>query len=81
VRWRTVFQINPKNNIEDSLEVSFIPMAYIKDGYSNEVKFDIKQWKDIKSEFTHFKNNNLGIAKITSCFESRKSIIFNLLTY
>jgi len=76
VRWRTVFQINPKNNIEDSLKVSFIPMTYIKDGYSNEAKFDIKQWKDIKSGFTHFQNNDLGIAKITPCFENRKSIVF-----
>lgn len=75
-RWRNIFQINPKNNIEDNLEVSFVPMTYIKDGYSNEAKFDIKQWKDIKSGFTHFQNNDLGIAKITPCFENRKSVIF-----
>ncbi|MDL2309483.1 restriction endonuclease subunit S, partial [Bacteroidales bacterium OttesenSCG-928-C03] len=75
-RWRNIFEINPKNNIEDSLDVSFIPMAYIKDGYSNEAKFDIKQWKDVKSGFTHFQNNDLGIAKITPCFENRKSVIF-----
>ncbi|MDL2322377.1 restriction endonuclease subunit S [Bacteroidales bacterium OttesenSCG-928-A17] len=51
-------------------------MTYIKDGYSNESKFDIKQWKDVKSGFTHFQNNDLGIAKITPCFENRKSVIF-----
>ena len=59
MRWRTVFQINPKNNIEDSLEVSFIPMTYIKDGYSNEAKFDIK------SGFTHFQNNEAVIQRYT----------------
>ena len=75
-RWRNLFQINPKNKIENNLEVSFIPMTYIKDGYSNEAKFDIKQWKDIKSGFTHFQNNDLGIAKITPCFENRKSVVF-----
>jgi type I restriction enzyme S subunit len=54
-------------------------MAYIKDGFSNESKFDIRQWKDIKSGFTHFQNNDLGIAKITPCFENRKSVIFKNL--
>ncbi|OJU75741.1 MAG: hypothetical protein BGO09_12565 [Bacteroidetes bacterium 47-18] len=78
-RWRNLFQINPKNNIEDNAEVSFVPMTYIKDGYSDEAKFDIRQWKDIKSGFTHFQNNDLGIAKITPCFENRKSVVFKNL--
>ena len=54
-------------------------MTYIKDGYSDEAKFDIRQWKDIKSGFTHFQNNDLGIAKITPCFENRKSVVFKNL--
>ena len=75
-RWRNLFQTNPRNYIEDNDEVSFVPMTYIRDGYSDEAKFDIRQWKDIKSGFTHFQNNDLGIAKITPCFENRKSVVF-----
>ncbi|SHF21313.1 type I restriction enzyme, S subunit [Chryseobacterium arachidis] len=71
--------MNPKNTIEEDVEVSFVPMAYIKDGYANEAKFDRRQWRDIKLGFTHFQNNDLGIAKITPCFENRKSVIFKNL--
>ncbi|MFC3159347.1 hypothetical protein ACFOEQ_13215 [Chryseobacterium arachidis] len=78
-RWRNLFQMNPKNTIEEDVEVSFVPMAYIKDGYANEAKFDRRQWRDIKLGFTHFQNNDLGIAKITPCFENRKSVIFKNL--
>ena len=48
VRLGEVVQINPKNYIEDDLEVSFIPMALIKDGYKSEFTYEIKLWKDIK---------------------------------
>ncbi|WP_185205215.1 restriction endonuclease subunit S [Chryseobacterium sp. C3] len=78
-RWKNLFQINPKNTIEEDLEVSFVPMAYIKDGYANEVKFDRRQWRDIRLGFTHFQNHDLGIAKITPCFENRKSVVFKNL--
>ena len=36
-------------------------------------------WKDVKSGYTHFKNGDIGVAKITPCFENRKSVIFDNL--
>ena len=36
-------------------------------------------WKDIKSGFTHFAENDIAIAKITPCFENRKSAILTNL--
>ena len=71
--------INPKNNLNDELDVSFIPMTLISEGFSNVHTSEVKKWKNIKERYTHFCNEDIGIAKITPCFENRKSVIFNNL--
>ena len=71
--------INPKNKLNDELEVSFIPMSLISDAFSNAHTSEVKKWKNIKKGYTHFCNEDIGIAKITPCFENRKSVIFNNL--
>lgn len=68
--------INPRNNLSDNLEVSFIPMPLIPEGYANTHSYEIRTWNKVKSGFTHFAENDIGIAKITPCFENRKSVIF-----
>ena len=68
--------INPRNNISDSLDVSFIPMPLISEGYANTHSYEIRTWNKVKNGFTHFAENDIGIAKITPCFENRKSVIF-----
>ena len=69
--------INPRNSLSDELEVSFIPMPLIFEGYKNEHSFEIKKWKNVKNGFTHFAEGDIGVAKITPCFENKKSVIFN----
>ena len=71
--------INPKNNLNDELEVSFIPMSLISEGFSNAHTSEVKKWKNINKGYAHFCNEDIGIAKITPCFENRKSVIFNNL--
>ncbi len=71
--------INPKNNIDDDLPVSFVPMALIKDGYANQFAEEQCKWKEVKKGFTHFADNDVGFAKITPCFENRKSVVFRNL--
>ena len=75
----SLFQINPRNNINDDTDAGFIPMALIKDGFKNEHCFETRKWKDIKSGFTHFSNNDIVFAKITPCFQNRKSAIISNL--
>lgn len=80
--WTTIgelFAINPRNKIADDMVVSFIPMPLIDDGYSGCHRSETRQWKDIKTGFTHFENGDIGLAKITPCFENRKSVIFRNL--
>lgn len=79
VRIGSVTILNPKNNIGDEQEAAFIPMACVSDGYRNEHTFEIRKWGEIKSGFTHFADNDIGIAKITPCFQNRKSVIFHNL--
>ena len=54
-------------------------MVLIKDGFNNEHSFEERKWGKIKSGFTHFANNDVIVAKITPCFQNRKSaVIANL---
>ena len=71
--------INPRNDIDDDVEVSFIPMKLIEDGYSNKHSSEAKKWRDVKSGFTHFQEGDVVIAKITPCFQNRKSAIMKNL--
>ena len=74
-----ITMINPKNNIEDNKEVSFIPITLISDGFSNKHSYEVRLWGEVKKGFTHFQEGDIGIAKITPCFENRKSVIFSNL--
>lgn len=81
-RWVRVAQIvtiNPKNDLDDELETAFIPMPCVMDGFRNQHTFEIKKWKEIKKGFTHFAEGDIGVAKITPCFQNRKSVIFRNL--
>ncbi len=75
----SVFQVNPRNKLDDLLEVSFIPMPLIEDGFSGKHTHEVRVWKKVKSGFTHFMEGDIGIAKITPCFENRKSVVFRNL--
>ena len=79
VRIKTACVINPRNSIDDNTEVSFVPMANIKEGYANKFISNIRVWKKVKKGYTHFANNDIGIAKITPCFENKKSVVFSSL--
>ena len=74
-----ILQVNPRNKIEDLLEVSFIPMPLIDDGFSGKHTSEERVWRTVKSGFTHFMEGDIGIAKITPCFENRKSVVFRNL--
>ena len=76
-RVSSVFLINPKVSAKDDDIAAFIPMEAISAGYGSEFRFYEKQWKEIKSGYTAFEDNDIAFAKITPCFQNRKSVIFN----
>jgi len=79
VRVGSITSLNPKNILDDNLDVAFIPMACVSDGFRNQHMFEVRKWKEIKKGFTHFANGDIGVAKITPCFQNRKSVIFSKL--
>lgn len=78
-RLKGVVEINPRNTVEDETIVSFVEMKSLKDGFNNSFVYEKRAWKTVKSGFTHFQNGDVGFAKITPCFQNRKSAIFNNL--
>lgn len=79
VRLGNIITRNPKNSLDDSLDVSFIPMNCVSDGYRNKHTFETRKWGEIKKGFTHFADGDIAVAKITPCFQNRKSVIFRHL--
>ena len=50
-------------------------MPLLKEGFSNYHTNEIREWKKVKTGFTHFATGDLIVAKITPCFQNRKSAI------
>ena len=74
-----LFLLNPKSEIDDNTHCGFIPMSLVEDGFSGNHLYEERIWKDIKKGYSHFRNGDIGIAKISPCFENRKSTIFENL--
>ena len=79
IRLVSLVQINPRNNADDNLTSGFMPMPLLKEGFHNEHRFEERKWVEIKTGFTHFANGDVVIAKITPCFQNRKSAIISNL--
>jgi type I restriction enzyme, S subunit len=82
-KWTTLEQLGdtrPKNQLDDNLLVSFVPMALIPDEYGRQVKHEVRLWKEIKKGYTHFQNNDVVLAKISPCFENGKAAVMRNLT-
>ncbi|MBS3199855.1 restriction endonuclease subunit S [Turicibacter bilis] len=75
VRLGNVAQFNPRNKADNDSLVGFIPMTLISDGFANNHTFETRKWEQVKSGYTHFANDDVIFAKITPCFENRKSTI------
>ena len=74
-----LFLLNPKSELNDNMKVGFIPMALVEDGFSRNHFFEERTWKDVNRGYCHFQNGDIGVAKISPCFENRKSTIFKNL--
>ena len=74
-----LFLLNPKNEVDDEAEVGFVPMACVEDGLSGNHSFETRKWKDVKKGYCHFQNGDIGVAKISPCFENQKSCILHSL--
>ena len=67
--------LNPRNVADDDVMVSFCPMPAIPTDYWQEVARESRRWGDIKKGYTHFAEGDVVVAKITPCFQNRKSCV------
>jgi type I restriction enzyme S subunit len=72
--------VNPRNAAEDSLTVSFVPMTLIGARFDSAHAQEQRLWSEVKQGFTHFAEGDIGVAKITPCFENSKACVFSNLT-
>ncbi|MCY9823600.1 restriction endonuclease subunit S [Aeromonas media] len=71
-----IAEINPRNESDDTVDASFVPMSLISTAYNGQHEFEARKWGEIKKGFTHFSNGDIGVAKITPCFENSKAAVF-----
>ncbi|MFN7177512.1 MAG: hypothetical protein ACK4MX_11570, partial [Thermaurantiacus sp.] len=71
--------ISPRNEAPDNLEASFVPMPMIAAEYGVANEHEPRRWGEIKKGYTHFAEGDVGLAKITPCFENGKSTVFRNL--
>jgi type I restriction enzyme S subunit len=71
--------INPRNESADDTLATFVQMSSVPIAIMERHKKESRLWRDIKSGFTHFAEGDVGLAKITPCFENGKSTVFREL--
>ena len=82
-RWSQLAELgvlSPRNEAADTLEASFVPMPLIAAEYGAASQHEVRPWGEIKKGYTHFVEGDVGLAKITPCFENGKSTVFRNLT-
>ena len=67
------------DNDDDAL-VAFMPMKMIDSGYGSSFSYETKKWEEVKNGFTKLSVGDIAYAKITPCFQNRKSFIFDSST-
>lgn len=62
------------NDIDDSVEVSFVPMSNITEQGELDLS-DVKNLGDVRKSYTYFKEGDVLFAKITPCMENGKGCL------
>ena len=70
-----VFDINPKVESKSDANAAFVPMERISAGFCREFSFEEQVWEVASKNHTKFKDGDVAFAKISPCFENRKSFI------
>ena len=76
-RLGNIAEIGPRNILGDKTEVSFVPMPLISTSYDGRHGQEVRTWSEIKKAYTHFADGDIGLAKITPCFENSKAAVFS----
>lgn len=74
-------EISPRNDAPDEAAASFIPMRGFSETHKGALVPEVVKWGSIKKGFTHFRNGDVVVAKITPCFENGKAAVIEGLEH
>lgn len=74
-RLSDLYNVNPKVEADNETEAAFIPMERISGGFNRTFSFKKQKWEKASKNHTKFADGDVAFAKITPCFENRKSFI------
>jgi type I restriction enzyme S subunit len=78
-RVKDVTEINISNkNKNNNEEITFLPMTLVNSDGSYNIN-NKQKTKEYSSGFTYFEKNDVILAKITPCFENKKSAVLDLI--
>jgi type I restriction enzyme S subunit len=72
---QVVGEVAPRNQVDDGLATGFVPMTLVPLEFSGRVTHEVRPWGEIKKGYTHLADGDVGVAKITPCFQNRKSCV------
>ncbi|MBR2528935.1 MAG: restriction endonuclease subunit S [Blautia sp.] len=75
VKLSDLYKVNPKVEADGTTEAAFIPMERISGGFNRAFTHEIQSWERASKNHTKFADGDVAFAKITPCFENRKSFI------
>lgn len=70
-----LYKINPRVEADENEEAAFIPMEKISPGYDDDFTYETQSWGQASKNHTKFQNGDVAFAKISPCFENRKSFV------
>lgn len=71
-----IAQVQPKNELSDNTDVGFVEMSSISSNHDGSHEQETRRWLKVKKGYTHIKDGDIGLAKVTPCFENSKAAIF-----
>lgn len=77
-RWATLEALGdttPRNTSPDSAECAFVPMTLISEEYGRPARYEVRKWREVKKGYTHVRDGDVVLAKITPCFQNGKSAL------
>lgn len=75
VRLASLYEINPRVEADAETMAAFVPMEKISAGFLKDFTYDEQKWYIASKNHTKFQNDDVAFAKISPCFENRKSFI------
>ncbi|WP_347917476.1 restriction endonuclease subunit S [Paracoccus marcusii] len=68
--------VSPRVRADDTDVASFVSMSMIPAELRAPHTHEVRRWGEIKKGYTTFAEGDVGLAKITPCFENGKSTVF-----